>query len=93
MAKVKVLVIALMMPGLLNAFAHPSMPQTIGSPGRAIWKLLRIINPKGVRTRKPTVTSKIAMGSDGICHRAIGKMFGFAKVTVWPIAGDFSSIT
>ena len=35
-AKVKVLVIAFMMPGVLKALTHPSKPQTMGCPGRAI---------------------------------------------------------
>ena len=35
-ARVNVLAIAFMMPGVLNALTHPSMPQTIGWPGRAV---------------------------------------------------------
>ena len=35
-ARVNVLVIALTIPGVLNAFTHPSKPQTIGWPGRAV---------------------------------------------------------
>ncbi len=35
-ASVNVLVIALMMPGVVNAFTQPSSPQTTGCPGRAV---------------------------------------------------------
>ena len=35
-AKVTVLVIALTIPGVVKAVIQPSMPQTIGWPGRAV---------------------------------------------------------
>src|SRR6185503_2320831 len=88
-ARVNVLVIALTIPGVLNALTQPSMPQTMGWPGRAVWKLLRIIKNNGVKTRKPTTSSSAIIGSDGIENTRQEKIDERSNATCW-IVCDFS---
>src|SRR4030095_4625174 len=89
-AKVNVLVIALTIPGVVKALIHPSMPQIIGWPGRAVWKLLRIIKNNGVSTRKATTMIKSATGSDGRWSERKLKNDARSNVTVWFNACDLS---
>ena len=92
MAREKVLRIALTIPGVVEALTHPSNPQTTASPGRAVWKLLRIIKHNGVSTRKPTTTSKIAIGNADICNDRIGKSDLRSNAAGWSSAWDLSLI-
>src|SRR5262249_8553619 len=66
--------------------------QTMGCPGRAIWKLLMIININGVSTRKPTTSSKKVIGSDGSRKKRIGGRTPLSKGKGFPMTCDLSLI-